>query len=276
MRRLLLSGILAIGLHSLLFETEFSWLKTQSHPQPKHRPITVSLTYRKPYMPETKKLLQKQKIKLKKALSLPPKIKIKPIIPIKVVQPVPELKQLGKFNTVSLQRSIRKTEAIVEHRKIKPIRAPLISKTPGSLNKLIPPAATHKIDMISTPLILKKQRVRNIFTPPIAEAVKKARPETAQTAGVILRQAKPLFRVNSPPEYPRIARKRGYQGIVILDVQVTRNGKVGNLKVHKSSGYPVLDRSATASVNNWIFEPGIKAGKPVDMWVRVPVRFKLE
>lgn len=276
MRRLFLSGILAIGLHSLLFETEFGWLKKQSHPQPKYRPITISLTYRKPYMPETKKVLQKQKIKLKKTLSLPSKIKIKPIMPIKTVQPVPELKQLGKLKTVALQRSLRKTEAIVEPRKIKPIRAPLISKMPGGSNKLIPPAATHKIDMISTPLISKKHRVQNLFTPPIAEPVKKALPETAQTAGVILRQAKPLFRVNSPPEYPRIARKRGYQGIVILDVWVTRNGKVGNLKLHKSSGYPVLDRSAIASVKNWLFKPGIKDGKPVDMWVRVPVRFKLE
>ena len=276
MKRLFLSGILAIGIHALLFETEFGWLKKQPPPKRKNRPITLSLTYRKPYRPETKKILQKQKIKLKKAASVPPKVKIKPIMPIKTVQPVLELKQIDRLKTPTLHKSIIGPETIVEPRKITPIPVPLIAKIPGSSNKLIPLAAAHKIDTISTSLISKEPKIQNIFTPPIAEPIKKARPETTRTAGVILRQARPLFRENSPPEYPRIARKRGYQGMVILDVQVTRNGKVGDLRVHESSGYPVLDRSATASVKNWLFEPGIKAGKPVDMWVRVPVRFKLE
>lgn len=276
MKRLFLSGILAIGIHTLLLGTEFNWLKKPSHPKPKHRPITLSLTYRKPYVPKTKSILQKQKIKIKKAVFVPPKIKIKPIIPPKTAQPSLELKQLVRLKTLPLHKSILRPEPIVEPRKIEPISAPLISKMPRGSNKLIPMAASHKIETISTPLISKVPEIQDIFTPPIAEPVKKILPKTQQTAGVILRQARPLSRENSPPEYPRIARKRGYQGMVILDVQVTRNGKVGDLRVYESSGYPVLDRSATTSVKDWLFEPGMKAGKPVDMWVRVPVRFKLE
>gem|GEM_PF-1722924 len=30
--------------------------------------------------------------------------------------------------------------------------------------------------------------------------------------------------------------------MVTLDVKVTRNGKVGDLRVYESSGYPFLDR----------------------------------
>lgn len=93
---------------------------------------------------------------------------------------------------------------------------------------------------------------------------------------MIERDATPLYRLNPVPEYPFIGRKRGYQGTVILEVLVTREGRVGDLRVVASSGYSVLDQAALASVRTWIFDPGMKAGKKVDMWVKVPVRFRLE
>lgn len=90
-----------------------------------------------------------------------------------------------------------------------------------------------------------------------------------------VREAAPLYRVNPPPEYPGIARKRGYQGTVVLEVLVDQNGRVGDLRLFASSGHSILDRSAMASVKGWLFEPGMKWGKKIDMWVRVPVRFEL-
>jgi protein TonB len=73
-----------------------------------------------------------------------------------------------------------------------------------------------------------------------------------------------------------MARKRGYEGSVVLDVLVTREGKVKELALSASSGFSVLDQAALASVNTWLFEPGTRGGEKVDMWVKVPVRFKLE
>ncbi|MBC8200085.1 MAG: energy transducer TonB [Desulfobacterales bacterium] len=92
----------------------------------------------------------------------------------------------------------------------------------------------------------------------------------------VVRKAIPLYRVNPPPKYPRIARKRGYQGTVVLDVLVDQNGRVGDLRLFTSSGYSILDRKAMASVKGWLFEPGMKGDKKLDMWVRVPVRFELK
>ena len=89
-------------------------------------------------------------------------------------------------------------------------------------------------------------------------------------------EAVPLYKVNPLPEYPRIARKRGYQGTVVLEVLVDQNGRVGDLRLFTSSGYSILDRKAMASVKRWLFEPGMKGDKKVDMWVRVPVRFELK
>lgn len=92
----------------------------------------------------------------------------------------------------------------------------------------------------------------------------------------VVRKAIPLYRVNPLPKYPRIARKRGYQGTVVFDVLVDQNGRVGDLRLFTSSGYSILDRSAMASVKGWLFKPGMKGDKKLDMWVRVPVRFELK
>jgi protein TonB len=91
-----------------------------------------------------------------------------------------------------------------------------------------------------------------------------------------VKKAIPIYDKNPSPEYPLIARRRGFQGTVVLEVMVDRNGRVGDLKVLKSSGYKVLDRAASASVRDWIFKPAIKGNEKIEMWVRVPVRFKLK
>ncbi|MBU4258775.1 MAG: energy transducer TonB [Proteobacteria bacterium] len=91
-----------------------------------------------------------------------------------------------------------------------------------------------------------------------------------------VREAIPIYDKNPSPEYPLIARRRGFQGTVALEVMVDRNGRVADLRVFKSSGYKVLDRAAEKSVREWVFKPAIKGNEKVEMWVRVPVCFQLK
>ena len=92
----------------------------------------------------------------------------------------------------------------------------------------------------------------------------------------IIREARPLYRSNPPPKYPAVARRRGFQGNVVLEVLVGPVGNVIELHVLFSSGYPILDRAAKSSVKNWTFEPGMRGQEKVEMWVRVPIRFELK
>jgi protein TonB len=91
-----------------------------------------------------------------------------------------------------------------------------------------------------------------------------------------VQEATPLYRQNPVPQYPLIARRRGYQGTVVLQVLVSREGKVKDLSLSVSSGHSILDQAALASVKAWLFDPGTRGGEKVDMWVKVPVRFQLE
>jgi len=92
----------------------------------------------------------------------------------------------------------------------------------------------------------------------------------------VVREARPIYRKNPPPEYPKLARKRGYQGTVILEVLVDCKGRAADLRIFTSTGFPILDRVAMESVENWLFEPGMRGNKKVEMWVRVPIRFQLK
>ena len=87
--------------------------------------------------------------------------------------------------------------------------------------------------------------------------------------------AYPLDRENAPPVYPEIARNRGYEGVVLVAMEILPDGRVGNIKIKKSSGYAILDRSALEAVKPWKFEPARKQGKPFASWRERRIKFVL-
>lgn len=87
--------------------------------------------------------------------------------------------------------------------------------------------------------------------------------------------ARPGYAENPKPIYPVEARERGYQGEVLLRVEVLSNGKVGQIEVKRSSGHEVLDQSALATVKKWRFIPARKGDVPIPFWVNIPIKFEL-
>ena len=88
--------------------------------------------------------------------------------------------------------------------------------------------------------------------------------------------AQPRYAENPKPAYPREARKRGYEGEVLLKVEVLANGRVGRVEVRKSSGYKTLDRSALTTVKEWKFIPANQGNGAIPCWVNIPIKFKLQ
>ena len=91
-----------------------------------------------------------------------------------------------------------------------------------------------------------------------------------------LQDPQPIFHRNRPPKYPPLARKRGWEGTVILEVDIRSDGMVKDIQVKQSSKHKILDKEALRAVRKWHFQPGSKAGKFVDMEVLVPVHFTLQ
>lgn len=87
--------------------------------------------------------------------------------------------------------------------------------------------------------------------------------------------ALPRYDRNPRPQYPRIAKLRGWEGEVLFEVLVLKNGRVGELKLLTSSGYKSLDDAAKKALVRWLFQPAIESGLPIDSHVRVPIKFSL-
>jgi TonB family protein len=80
---------------------------------------------------------------------------------------------------------------------------------------------------------------------------------------------------NPAPHYPLIAKKRGIQGKVLLEVLVSEKGEALNVKIFESSGSSILDGEAFKTVKNWRFVPAKKAGREIASVVLVPIEFKI-
>lgn len=80
---------------------------------------------------------------------------------------------------------------------------------------------------------------------------------------------------NPKPGYPLIARRRGLEGTVRLDVRVSAEGIPISVRVRESGGHESLDEAALTAVWHWRFVPARRGGEPVEASVVVPVRFRL-
>ncbi len=74
--------------------------------------------------------------------------------------------------------------------------------------------------------------------------------------------------------YTEDARRRGVSGDVDLEIVVTRDGAVADVRVLKGLGAG-LDERAIAAVRQWRFSPARRLGAPVDVIVEVAVQFTL-
>ena len=80
---------------------------------------------------------------------------------------------------------------------------------------------------------------------------------------------------NPKPAYPMLARRRGLEGTVRLEVRVSVEGIPTSVKVRESAGHEALDEAAMTAVWHWRFVPARRGGDAVEGVVVVPIRFRL-
>ena len=72
-----------------------------------------------------------------------------------------------------------------------------------------------------------------------------------------------------------MAKRRQWEGKVILKVRVLADGKASQVSIATSSGHEVLDEAALEAVSQWHFVPAKRGGQAVESWVNVPINFNL-
>ncbi|MEI9998970.1 MAG: energy transducer TonB [Verrucomicrobiota bacterium] len=99
---------------------------------------------------------------------------------------------------------------------------------------------------------------------------------TASSDGGAIMDVKPDYLSNPPPIYPEVSRHEKQEGVVVLEVIVNTEGRPDTISIHTSSGFELLDQSATVAVREWRFRPASLGTMNVRSRVVIPVRFRLD
>jgi TonB family protein len=93
------------------------------------------------------------------------------------------------------------------------------------------------------------------------------RPGGNVTAPKLLREVK--------PQYSARAMQEKIEGEVLMECVVKSDGTVGDIKIVKEL-HPDLDQAAMDAASQWLFEPGKRDGKPVNVLVTITMAFTLK
>lgn len=107
-------------------------------------------------------------------------------------------------------------------------------------------------------------------SPPPAPRVQAAAPPAPRTV------ARVEFIRAPDPAYPMMSRRLGEQGKVMVRALVDEQGHAVDVAIQLSSGKPRLDEAAKKAVMGALFKPYREEGRPEQVYVIVPVIFKME
>ena len=77
------------------------------------------------------------------------------------------------------------------------------------------------------------------------------------------------------PVYPALSKRMGEQGKVVLRILVSEKGLPDQVMVQTSSGFARLDEAGRQAALRALFKPHLEDGRPVAVFVIVPLNFQL-
>jgi TonB family protein len=248
--RMLIAVFLAAAIHIGLMNFEFVLKPVRVTKVSLPRSVSVFLGQ--------KKVVEKPVMQTGKRQTAEPVFEEQPAAETEPEQPVRQEVSTVKENPINqLQQSVL-------HKKT--VRQPVVEK-------LMP--ASKGSESIEEDLVPEADEAAKRQKSAVSAVPQAAQEHESVTLPGILQMAYPRYHFNTPPVYPGLARKRGQEGTVFLQVLVNREGRVNELEIETSSGFTLLDRAAVSSVKKWSFEPGRRGEERIPMWVRVPITFTL-
>ncbi|KXF83205.1 energy transducer TonB [Enterovibrio coralii] len=255
-RRYVVCGVVSVALHSLA-------LSAQQPPPPQ-----FALNDTQPG----------NRVAIQLVAAAPPKPEPVPepdVQPEPVVEKKPQVEEPPKVEKAVVEP---KPEPVKPKPVKKPVEAPK-KKEPT------PTPPKPKKEVKKQEVVEKKPEPK----PKPKEEPKEKQPEEKKqevTSDVQMNQAKdnapvlvdrPTFKVRpSQPKYPRIAKRKGMQGTVLIEVWLDEQGNQTKQAIVQSSGFEVLDDAAMSAVQKWRFNGHEENGVPLAHRVKIPVRFNLD
>ena len=181
--------------------------------------------------------------------------------PVKVVKVIPRQFDAGRLMA---PKQIPKEIAMIKEEELPPVSGAVgvVGGVPGGVPGGTPGGVIGGI-IGSVPTAAPPP-------PPVKEAPKAAAPQRIRVGGNV-QQAK-LIR-QPKPVYPPLARQARIQGTVRLTAIISKDGTIQSLQV--VSGHPLLVPAALEAVKQWIYQPTLLNGEPVEVITQIDVNFTL-
>ncbi|WP_425253170.1 energy transducer TonB [Janthinobacterium sp. NFX145] len=159
--------------------------------------------------------------------------------------------------------------------------APSVPKT-VELSAPVPRAVIPPLPLIavapSEPTITPPQPTRAEAAPAVATAAPTApsAPSPTPPAPSMPRTVSSVEYIKAPQLiYPNLSRRLGESGTVVLRILINEKGLPEQILIQKSTGYNNLDEAGRQAAQRALFKPMIENGKPVPVYVLVPLTFQL-
>jgi periplasmic protein TonB len=205
-------------------------------------------------------------------------------VPIKPPEPTPMTVSLI---TLPAKKEEAPAPEVVPIIKQKPVVKPVVKPKETPVKPIERPTPVVE-RIVETTTDTPKFEASTQASPPPMEAPAAAAPAKAPAATpaappkqeVEEKEEPPKFGVaylnNPAPEYPKLSKRAGEEGRVLLKVLVSAEGRPESVEISKGSGFERLDTAALNAVKQWRFEPARKGGKALSAYVIVPLAFKLD
>lgn len=165
---------------------------------------------------------------------------------------------------------------------LSPIEPPALEPPSPDLARPKPPSL-HTVSLSALPVQSSPMNLQvslnagKVAAPRAAPPPAPSKPGTGQMRfGLNEVDQKPVSIAALKPRYPYRARRMGIEGYVRVQFLVDQEGNTRELTVVDAEPEGVFEQAVRKTVPRWRFKPGKKAGRPVDTWVEMTIRFGME
>lgn len=182
--------------------------------------------------------------------------------PVKVVKVIPKQFDAGKLMA---PKQIPKEIAMIKEEELPPMQSVgVVGGVPGGVPGGTPGGVIGGI-IGAVPTAAPPPP-----PPPVKKEEKPATPQRIRVGGNV--QSAKLIR-QPKPIYPPLAKQARIQGTVKFTAIIGKDGTIQNLQL--ISGHPLLVPAATEAVKQWVYQPTLLNGEPVEVVTQIDVNFTL-
>ncbi len=219
------------------------------------------------------KKIKKTKKKIQKITKNHAKVK-KQKVTKKLISPVFKKRDIR-------ERQPRKAEKRIESERVVTQKPPIIKETEkepkvqkDKTEKLIEHSASDSKELDKSK-VAHKEVMAEPAQPPIERGASGHKRVPTIFRGKFGDSEGPRFLKKIIPRYPRLARKLGKEGIVLLKLFIDKEGRLKKVEVLKDDGYGFAS-AAVKAIRQSTFLPAVKNGVPVDSEALLTIRFRIK